>query len=279
MQRDVRRSEATDGSAEPEKASKGFTRSLFRLGRGKKAALQEPARLTERLKEVLERDRALIASEPEPLAQDHIELHDEDLWQEETQEHVELQVWRHDEPAWGQGLEQPFDVPDETGTRATERGVLQLAEARESSELRLSQIASWIEEEITGRPLGEAPLDPDEAAELDAVLAEPELAPAPEPAPAPKSARARSAPGSRAQVKAKVSARPAARVAEASPPATQEQNDIAPGKEPIRTLTMARLLAMQGYKPRALAVYRELLARSPDDAALRAEYEALNEAE
>jgi hypothetical protein len=45
--------------------------------------------------------------------------------------------------------------------------------------------------------------------------------------------------------------------------------------EPIRTRTMARLLATQGYRQRALAIYEELLAQAGADDSLRAEVEAL----
>lgn len=45
--------------------------------------------------------------------------------------------------------------------------------------------------------------------------------------------------------------------------------------EPIRTRTMARLLAAQGYRERALAMYRTLLAASPSDAELQHELERL----
>jgi hypothetical protein len=45
--------------------------------------------------------------------------------------------------------------------------------------------------------------------------------------------------------------------------------------EPIRTRSMAKLLAGQGYPHRALAIYRHLLATVGDDATLRAEIIAL----
>jgi hypothetical protein len=48
--------------------------------------------------------------------------------------------------------------------------------------------------------------------------------------------------------------------------------------EPIRTRTMARLLAAQGYRQRALAIYEELLAAPGADETLRAEAEALRSA-
>jgi hypothetical protein len=38
---------------------------------------------------------------------------------------------------------------------------------------------------------------------------------------------------------------------------------------------MARLLAVQGYRKRALSIYDELLARDPNDLSLRAEAERL----
>jgi hypothetical protein len=45
--------------------------------------------------------------------------------------------------------------------------------------------------------------------------------------------------------------------------------------EPIRTRTMARLLAAQGYRARALAIYQALLAENPSDTELHAERERL----
>ena len=45
--------------------------------------------------------------------------------------------------------------------------------------------------------------------------------------------------------------------------------------EPIRTRSMAKLLALQGYPHRALAIYRYLLAVEGDDATLYAEITAL----
>lgn len=47
------------------------------------------------------------------------------------------------------------------------------------------------------------------------------------------------------------------------------------GSDPIRTLTMARLLAVQGYRKRALSIYDELLARDANDPSLRAEADRL----
>lgn len=48
--------------------------------------------------------------------------------------------------------------------------------------------------------------------------------------------------------------------------------------EPIRTRTMAQLLAAQGHPDRALSIYRYLLARDPGNASLHAEIPALEAA-
>jgi hypothetical protein len=47
------------------------------------------------------------------------------------------------------------------------------------------------------------------------------------------------------------------------------------GGDPIRTRGMAKLLALQGYKDRALSIYDELIAEEPNNAALRAEADRL----
>jgi hypothetical protein len=47
------------------------------------------------------------------------------------------------------------------------------------------------------------------------------------------------------------------------------------GGDPIRTRSMAKLLAMQGYRDRALSIYEELIAAEPDNAELRVEADRL----
>ncbi|HET8939397.1 MAG TPA: hypothetical protein VFN67_38390, partial [Polyangiales bacterium] len=47
------------------------------------------------------------------------------------------------------------------------------------------------------------------------------------------------------------------------------------GADPIRTRGMAKLLALQGYKDRALSIYEELIAAEPGNAELRAEADRL----
>jgi len=49
-------------------------------------------------------------------------------------------------------------------------------------------------------------------------------------------------------------------------------------EEPIRTRSMARLLAGQGHRARALKIYEALLAADSSDESLRAEAEALRRA-
>lgn len=79
------------------------------------------------------------------------------------------------------------------------------------------------------------------------------------------------------------SAFPPARSPSVPPPASEPgSSGEAPttsrvGGEPIQTRTMARLLAEQGHARRALAMYDELLERSPHDAELRGERDRLAE--
>jgi hypothetical protein len=49
--------------------------------------------------------------------------------------------------------------------------------------------------------------------------------------------------------------------------------------EPIRTRSMAKLLAAQGHPERALSIYAYLLAHDPGNAVVQAEYAALRGAE
>jgi hypothetical protein len=278
MPRDVRRSDQTEVTLRAEagpaqKAGNGFGLSLFLRGAkrtDKRVDPVEQARLQERLKEVVERDRALVESQPVKeevveLALDDLELHEDELDEDEWTGPFgivdpDLETGMRSAPvvpppalAWADSPAEPFEAPPESGTHLTTRAAPEPAD--EPAGQRLSQIASWIEEEIgestedTGPLTLDAPLDDDEAAELDAVLAAHDLVAVEPIEPAP--------------MKANVSAGPAPRE-EASGPG-----------ETFNTLTMARLLATQGYKPRALAIYRELLKRTPDDAQLRAELEAL----
>ena len=94
-----------------------------------------------------------------------------------------------------------------------------------------------------------------EVLERDRALASAAL---PEPAPAP----------SHVPAPAAVSPAPA-------PAATPELPEC---DEPIRTRSMARLLATQGYPERALTIYAYLLAKDGTDPALHAEAAALREA-
>jgi hypothetical protein len=88
----------------------------------------------------------------------------------------------------------------------------------------------------------------------------------PRPSAPPASAAPESAPPAASAPPERASAPPAsAKPAQSG----RERDEDLGGVEPIRTRTMARLLAEQGYTKRALAIYDELIARDPADAALR----------
>jgi len=102
-----------------------------------------------------------------------------------------------------------------------------------------------------------------EVLERDRALASaalPDPAPAPSPGPEPA-----------ATVPAPAAAAPMAE-APSTTPVVPECD------EPIRTRSMARLLASQGYPERALAIYAYLLAKDATDPTLEAEAAALREA-
>jgi hypothetical protein len=64
--------------------------------------------------------------------------------------------------------------------------------------------------------------------------------------------------------------------AEPQPAAAEQESageETEEGAEPIRTLTIARLLARQGYYDRSLSIYDELLRENAEDPELRAEAE------
>jgi hypothetical protein len=99
-----------------------------------------------------------------------------------------------------------------------------------------------------------------------------ELSPAPEPMPI-EAARSEPEPV----------LEPVPAVAVAPPPAapaprSASSDDDEVYEEPIRTRSMARLLAGQGHRARALAIYDALLAVDASDASLRAEADALRRA-
>jgi hypothetical protein len=63
-----------------------------------------------------------------------------------------------------------------------------------------------------------------------------------------------------------------------APPVAAASDGDEEGEEPIRTRSMARLLAMQGHRGRALKIYDALLAANSGDESLRAEADALRHA-
>lgn len=69
--------------------------------------------------------------------------------------------------------------------------------------------------------------------------------------------------------------KPAAALMSARPAPAPESAGESGGADPIRTRGMAKLLALQGYKDRALSIYDELIAAEPGNAELRAEADRL----
>jgi hypothetical protein len=87
----------------------------------------------------------------------------------------------------------------------------------------------------------------------------------------------RDVPPREAAVSARETAKAAVKEPKAKPAAATSKEAAAkpPGREPIRTRTMARLLASQGHRGRALSIYDDLLAKDGSDSSLREEAEAL----
>jgi hypothetical protein len=86
-------------------------------------------------------------------------------------------------------------------------------------------------------------------------------------------ATAQRASSSQSAAAAKATAKVASAASAAPAAAVSGSEESAP--DPIRTLTMARLLAVQGYRKRALSIYDELLARDASDTNLRTEADRL----
>jgi hypothetical protein len=72
---------------------------------------------------------------------------------------------------------------------------------------------------------------------------------------------------------------PAASTADTDKRSAPRKESGRPKREPIRTRTMARLLAAQGHKGRALSIYDELIAADASDATLIQEAASLRETE
>ena len=299
MQYDVQRSdpkkpgdEKLNAARAPEGAlrPRGFT---ARLGRKRKEPTVEVSAradartasaplLRERMREVLERDRAMAEAQcvvtPRALAQRAVAP--QGLAAAPAAELAAPVAAPAPEPV--SKLEEPVEAKSGTHVRLPP----------EDDELS-SLFASWIEEEL-------------ELGEVTAVSEQPmafanEPAPAEVPAqrassvppPLPKSSARAQLP--RAEPAADALAEPTARAEDDSEvvvlsvfkaPRTGTQRTGAaqlavaaahsdPAREPIRTRTMARLLATHGYYTRALSIYDHLIAREPANAELRAEAELL----
>jgi len=159
---------------------------------------------------------------------------------------------------------------------------------------QVTLIASWIDEEVIeidgATPIEflsePPPLPPaalglawseDEAAPRDVVPAELVHA---DPVPVPVSVDRGAQASVQAPVEARVQTVGIAEAIRGTEPEPEKLELLQDGEselasEPIRTRTMAKLLAGHGYKSRALAIYDHLIERAPNDASLRAEAAAL----
>jgi hypothetical protein len=145
------------------------------------------------------------------------------------------------------------DAPS-TSSRAAERAIETRASARERSD----------EVRRAGQP-AERKRIPTEPTADSRSHAAPRTSASAEPKPQAPGASAKAKSASKAALPGAVSA---------SAKAESEDETLLP-REPIRTLTMARLLASQGHLRRALSIYDELLVKTPDDLALISEVESL----
>jgi hypothetical protein len=149
-----------------------------------------------------------------------------------------------------------FEAPDEDEPITAEFAVSDLTAASAFSEaIEVAVAEAVIEQQKSLAPPVETVI------EVDAVDAAPKPAPSPRVAAAP----------------VPVPEKPAA-VAVAASASEAGSDDDTSNEEPIRTRSMARLLAGQGHKKRALAIYDALLKADAGDASLRAEADALRQA-
>ncbi len=240
--------------------------------RGARAAARPHA---DRLREVLDRDRALIAAERLALAAPEMDgaeakterplaaLEAEGAETESAPEtqRADAKIAHSLAAPEAEGAEAETEQP--SPARETEE-----AEAEQSGVGRASSEPAPQSTRTLAAPEGEG-MNADAAAGATA----PDLAIAVVPAAvedasvaAPASGAGMKAVGARATALPPVPPSLAAALAKETPRALCD--------EPIRTRTMARLLAAQGYRKRALSIYEHLLALG-DDPALRAEADAL----
>jgi hypothetical protein len=151
-------------------------------------------------------------------------------------------------------------------------------------ELAPSRPLSAVERATSASPAGtfnSEPFVPTTTAELlDALAPPPEPEPAPRARSVPPPLPRRSEPPRAVETQpqpAAMSPQPSAAAATPPSPQPSAADDDKPSvwDEPIRTRSMARLLASQGHHQRALAIYDLLLSANDADASLRAEADTL----
>lgn len=150
-----------------------------------------------------------------------------------------------------------------TRGKARETAFSRMRELLEQDRVRLAKPGSPY---ATPGGQGES-ADAAEPAPVTAVTARESVQPTPTPTPTPSRARSKAEPPPLPSRRSTPSSGLSA--AAVTPPTEEGPSD------PIRTRTMARLLAIQGYRKRALSIYDELLAQTGDDDGLRAEADRL----
>jgi hypothetical protein len=146
-----------------------------------------------------------------------------------------------------------------TRGKARETAFSRMRELLEQDRVRLAKPGSPY---ATPGDQGES-ADAAEPAPVTAVTARESVLPTPKPTRSRSKAEPPPLPSRRSTPSSGLSA------AAVTPPTEEGPSD------PIRTRTMARLLAIQGYRKRALSIYDELLAQTGDDDGLRAEADRL----
>ena len=127
--------------------------------------------------------------------------------------------------------------------------------------------------ESVAETIAVVPAEPEPAAAAAEPVQQPEAVAAPILEPAPSTGATAAAPPEVAEPE--VAASPPVVNAAESPAATANADEPPICDEPIRTRSMARLLASQGHHRRALSIYDVLLATNAADATLAAEAAAL----
>ncbi|MEY4512796.1 MAG: hypothetical protein RLZZ450_4918 [Pseudomonadota bacterium] len=218
-----------------------------------------------RLREIIERDRALIASQPPPAPVEAAPPSaEQDDWMElraaqEIAEQETSAIRERSDESRASTLETYFEEsvePDEWMAHEA-RAIEVLAPRGDAIALAIAETIAEDDDDIDDVDDDEDEDDEDDedTREMVPVQLEPLVASTATPATSPKPV-----------------AMPSSTAATVVMPKPMQ---VALCKEPIRTRTMAKLLATQGHRERALSIYDHLLQKAVGDDSLRAEADAL----